>query len=197
MHSKNPKYSLAKNSLLIALLWVVFNIICVGFAWSKSYFVDFGPRPTVYAIDLRQNKTANGHIITFVATQAQPSKYWYFGHMWVVFDTTPESAKKGEYQFGYYSKNQTQAAKELLISYLNPFGFYFGQKTVEGIIKSDDPWTHHLELVTKIDDAAYAKALETDKLWRVKKEYTNHPAWGQTLFWLPRLCICNCTFDWT
>ena len=163
-------------------VWIGSVFIFALWSWSKSYFVDFGPRPTSYFIDLRANKAANGRQIVFVATQALLKRKWYFGHLWVQYETTPPNAPTGTYQFGYYSKNQTEAAKELLISYLNPLGFYFGQKPVEGIIKSDDPWPHHLELKVQIDEAAYKKALEADSLWRAKTIYTNNPGWGKPAF---------------
>lgn len=182
MRNNKKKIKPFKAIALISILWI-FNVLgFAGFAWAKSYFVDFGPRPTSYSIDLRKDKSVNGRKITFVATQAQPERYWYFGHLWVQYETTPSNAAPGTYQFGYYSKNQTEAAKELLISYLNPLGFYFGQKPVEGIIKSDDPWPHHLELIVQVDEATYKKALETDAEWRAKTIYTNNPGWGKSAY---------------
>jgi len=168
-----------KFSTLLAIFWVLFVVFSASFAWAKSYFVDFGPRPTKYYIDKRTNKNSVGRTIVFVASQAQPERKWYYGHLWVQYETTPALAPKNTFQFGYYSVDQNLAAKELLLSYLNPFGFFFGQKSVEGTIKSDDPWPHHLELRVQIDEAAYEAALIIDEEWRKKKTYTNNPGWGK------------------
>ncbi len=163
----------------LAISWICLVALLAAWSWSKSYFVDFGPRPTKYEIDMRADKTQKGRRIVFVATQAQPERHWYFGHMWVQYETTPIGAAPNTFQFGYYSKNQTEAAKELAISYINPLGFIFGQRPVEGVIKSDDPWPHHLELITFIDEAAYQRALAEDANWRKQSIYTNNPGWGK------------------
>lgn len=168
--------------IVLFISWIFLVAGLASWSWAKSYFVDFGARPTEYALDLRKNKSAQGREIVFVATQAQPERHWYFGHMWVQYETTPKAAAPNTFQFGYYSKNQTEAAKELALSFINPFGFYFGQKPVEGIIKSDDAWVHHLELKVKIDEETYKKALEEDAIWRVQKIYTNNPGWKKPAY---------------
>jgi hypothetical protein len=178
----NNKAKIFKSLLIICLLWILINFFLVIFSWSKSYFVDFGPSPSTYEIDIRKNTNQSGHIIKFVATQPNPKKGWLFGHLWVAFDTTPNNEEANTFQFGYYAKNKALAAKELAIAVFNPFGFYFGQKSTIGQIQSDDKWKHQLELVVKIDDASYQNALLTHYKWRAENRYINRPAWGKESF---------------
>ena len=173
------KINLFKTILLIAFAWFLANLALVLFSWGKSYFIDFGPRPTNYQLDLRKDKTKQGHKIIFVATQAEPEKAWLFGHLWVAFDQTPNNEPKNTYQYGYYSKDKTEATKELAIAVMNPFGFYFGQKPVQGQIQIDDPWPHHIQLIAQVDDEDFQKALETHYKWRKETKYLIRPHWGE------------------
>lgn len=182
MKTLKPKLNFIRPLIGLYFLWIFFVICTAVFAWSKSYFVDFGARPITYSLDLRNDKTKVGHNIIFVATQAEPEKYWWFGHLWVAYETTPKGAQAGTYQFGYYSKDQNEAAIQLALSYFNPLGAVFGQKPVEGIIKSDDMWPHHLELKVQVSDAQHNNAMKTDALWRTKTQYTNRPRWEEEGF---------------
>ncbi len=163
----------------ISLFWLLFNIAFVAFAWGKSYFVDFGARPQTFTIDKRSDKSKEGKIITFVATQAEPEKQWLFGHLWVWFETSPPIEAKGQFQFGYYAANKTQAAIELVKTSINPLGIFIGQKPVLGQIQNDDPWPHHLELKVIIDNEKYDLALKTHEKWRKETQYFNRPKLGQ------------------
>lgn len=163
----------------IAFLWFFLNLTLALFSWGKSYFVDFGARPTAYQLDLRKEKQSPGEIITFVATQPEPEKAWYFGHLWVWFGKDLPHEPKGKTQFGYYSQDQNIAAIELAKALLNPFGFYFGQTPVKGEIRFDDPWPHHLELRVNVDKAEYQNAIKAHENWRAQSLYINRPKWGQ------------------
>lgn len=168
-----------RSIIIIIFSWVILNIALVLYSWGKSYFVDYGARPVTLNIDKRKNTNQKTHIITFVATQAEPEKYWLFGHLWVWFDETPSGEPKGTFQYGYYSQNKTHAAIELVKSIFNPLGFYYGQKPVLGQIQFDDPWPHHLELKVLVDEDTYKKAIITHQKWRKEKEYFNRPKWGE------------------
>lgn len=166
-------------AIKLFLFWFFLNLTIVTFAWGKSYFVEFGSRPQTFTIDLRHDKNQIGETITFVATQPEPEKTWYFGHLWVWFGRDLPNEPKGKNQFGYYSQNQNIAAIELAKALINPFGFYFGQKPVKGEIRFDDPWPHHLELTVKIDTQAYEKAVKIHEKWRAQDRYLNRPKWGE------------------
>lgn len=161
------------------LSWFFLNLIIVFIAWGKSYFVDFGPRPQVFELDLRKDTASKGDTITFVATQAEPEKLWYFGHLWVWFGKDLPHEPKGKNQFGYYSQDQNIAAFELAKGLLNPLGFYFGQKAVKGEIRFDDPWPHHLELRVRVDEKDFNNAIATHEKWRAQNVYLNRPKWGE------------------
>ena len=178
MAKAKAKASILTKLIFVCGLWVLINIFAIIFIWSKSYFVDYGAIPATYYLDKRSDLSKPGHIITIVATHAEPSKYWFFGHMWVAFDTTPPNEPMGTHQYGYYSQNKEKAAIELVKSIFNPVGFYFGQTPVKGQIQIDDPWRHHLELKIQVNDDVYQSAIAEHEKWRTQEVYINRPKWG-------------------
>lgn len=162
--------------------FIIIQIIFVAAFWSKSYFIDFGERPAVYSLDLRHNLNKRGREISFVATQAEPEKFWLMGHMWVQFEKPPPDIKTKSRQFGYYPNNEYEAVKELAKSMIGAWGYIVGQKPVSGTIRSDDALTPHLILNVKVDSETYSKALEVDALWRQQNQYLILPSWGQQTY---------------
>lgn len=174
------KYSkFLKRFIFAFFAWFLFLIINAGFSWSNSYFRDMGARPTNYTIDKRSDKTSD-YYIKIISNQPEPEHFWLFGHLWIEYKQSPNNSKSK--QFGYYSLNQTEAAIELALSLINPFGFVTGQKPIKGELKSDDIWHHHTEIKVLLDKTDYDKAIETHKKWEKQTIYINRAGIGKQSF---------------
>ena len=159
----------------IIIVWVVGNLLLIIASWSRSYFAPIGSIPQIAALDLRQNKSVPGHVVTIVATKPTPSKGDFIGHLWIAWPQTPPFAPAGTKESGYYATNQLHAALTLAGAIWAPWGFITGQAPVSGHMKVDDGWWRHVQVNVTVDDAHYQAALAVDTKWRRETRYSLRP----------------------
>jgi hypothetical protein len=160
---------------IVALVWFLGNLVLILASWGRSYFAPRGASPQIASVDLRENKTIAGRVVTIIATRPTPSKADYIGHMWIAWPETPPLAPAGTKEGGYYASNQLQAALILAGAIWAPWGFLTGQAPVEGLMKVDDGWWRHKQIDVRVDEAQYQAAIAVDSKWRRETRYSLRP----------------------
>ncbi len=159
----------------VAFAWFLGNLMLIIASWGRSYSTPISSTPQIALVDLRNDKSVAGRVVTIIATKPTPSKADYIGHMWVAWPQTPPLAPKGSKESGYYADNQVQAAVTLAGSILTPWGFVNGQAPVVGHMKADDGWWRHKQVQVTVDEDRYQSALAVDTKWRVETRYSLRP----------------------
>ncbi|GBF59239.1 hypothetical protein PbB2_02931 [Candidatus Phycosocius bacilliformis] len=145
-------------------------------AWMRSYYAPIEPVPRAATLDLRQDKSTPGRIITIIATKPTPSKGDFIGHLWLEWPDTPPLAKPGTREAGYYAHDQLEAIRAMAAALILPWGAVTGQDFVPGLMKVDDGWWRHLQVHVRVDEARYQAALVVDRRWRGETRYRLRPA---------------------
>ena len=161
--------------ITICFLWCFINLSILAFSWLKSYSMTVDDKPQTYYADMRHDKGQVGKTLIISAIKAQPDKKVWFGHIWVVWDKAPPHAH-GEKEAGFYAASKSQAARALILSIISPAALITGQKPIAGVMRNDEGLYRHWQLVLRVDDAQYARALLVDDKWRNQNKYLLRPS---------------------
>lgn len=161
--------------IMICFLWCFANLSILAFSWLKSYSMSVNDTPQTYFADIRHDKLQRGKTLIISAIKAQPDKKVWFGHIWVVWENAPPFAH-GEKEAGFYAASKTQAASALIMSILSPAALVTGQKPIAGVMRNDEGLYRHWQLILRVDDAQYARAIAVDNKWRNEHKYLLRPA---------------------
>lgn len=161
--------------ITICFLWCFINLSILAFSWLKSYSMTVDNTPQTYYADIRNDKGQVGKTLIISAIKAQPDKKVWFGHIWVVWDKAPPHAH-GEKEAGFYAASKSQAARALILSIISPSALITGQKPIAGVMRNDEGLYRHWQLVLRVDNAQYARALLVDDKWRNQNQYLLRPS---------------------
>ncbi|MBN8649370.1 MAG: hypothetical protein J0L55_15555 [Caulobacterales bacterium] len=159
--------------ILFSILWSIIMLFLFLIRWISSIIIPSFSAPI--EVDLRQNKNQHGRKILLCAVKANPLKSIYFGHIWVVWpEATPFS--NGIKEAGFYAYNRIHAFLDIILAIIAPFGIFFKQKPLKGIMRNDEGLHRDWQISIEIDEENYQKALEIDNLWRNESRYSLRPA---------------------
>jgi hypothetical protein len=158
-----------------ALVWTLLNLGAVLVRWTQTLTAPIGPSVQTVQLDLRQDRSTPGVVVTLVGTRPTPARGDLFGHMWVVWPVTPPQAPAGTFAAGYYAGSHVEAAGAMAVAMLAPWGWLTGQVPVPGTLKADDGWWRHFEIQVRTDRAGLARALAVDGRWRSETRYALRP----------------------
>lgn len=161
--------------IMVCFLWCFANLSILAFSWLKSYSMLVDDKPQTYYADIRHDMGQEGKTLIISAIKAQPDKKVWFGHIWVVWEDAPPLAH-GEKEAGYYAASKAQAARALIMSILSPAALVTGQKPIAGVMRNDEGLYRHWQLILRVDNAQYTRALMVDNKWRNQHDYLLRPA---------------------
>lgn len=169
---------LPRSLLILAAGWLIVNLAGVLVRWGQAVLTPVPMATATLALDLRQDRSVPGVVVTLAATRPSPDRGDLFGHLWVIWPQTPPGAPPGSRAAGYYARSHAEAAGAMAVALLAPWGSLTGQRPVPGILKVDDGWWRHYQIAVRTDRAGLARALAVDSQWRRETRYTLRPGLG-------------------